>query len=322
MKRNYSELSLDESAILNDLKKHMDEAASSVNNKFINMSDTSITSTEFDLFKRKICLEDTKNSTIENPVIGNDVIMEEDPTEILMSEIKKKNEITNNDLFSIMCSIYNVGKKTSEDIKRIETNVQTLNTQVNANTKNIRLIHNNLIDQYHLIFKALEKTNHNAQADIDNDIFVPGITPEIAPVDVVKGICKFYKIPENCIASYKSFPTKNHDRSIKANNITIKFVNKADQIGLIQLKSTAGAPTLGYIKKQSPITDKTAIRIVRSLTPENRQIGYQLRLLQSTDKIHKSRYKNCFYEIMIKEGSDFISIPSLEHLKLHFGINT
>lgn len=321
MSKRYRELSLNESAIMNDLKKHFAGQSSPEKSVSNNMSGVSIESSEFDLFKKKISFEEMKHSTIEDFSENADDEMEVDPTSVLMMEMEKQDEITNKDLFKLMSSIYNVGKKTADDIKRIQNNIVTLNIQSTTNTTNIKKLYTNLLNQYDLNFKTLDKVNRRDQKEIDQEIFVSKIKPDMNPTTVVKKICSFYKIPENCIESFKSYKVKNPDKSDKSINLTIKFVDKEDQITFLQGKSTAGTPTYGYILNQPAAnSDKTAIRITRHLTWENRQIGYQLNVLSSLKRIYKTRYKNCCYEIMLKEGGTFIPIPSLEHLKLQVDI--
>jgi hypothetical protein len=66
--------------------------------------------------------------------------------------------------------------------------------------------------------------------------------------------------------------------------------------------------------------ENTPIKIFNRLTKENRLVIASLRKLQKEGKILKDgiRYRNCSFEVKVDADSNFVAIPSLDHLNLFF----
>lgn len=274
------------------------------------------------MFKGNLLKPDFLNSTMSDSLEKNENPASELDgfTDVMRKNKEEKKEMSNNDLATGISLLISMQKSTLDRFDSLDKKLSAVNIKTNTNTKNIDIIHQNSLYQTDLIYKNIESASYFKQDKIDKEVFLSGFPSVPDEKIVVKELCKLYKVQLNSIKHHKAIPVKNSDGTIKSAYMIIEFATKEDHIQFIQNKNTTGQPTLAKLTHQE-VNDvtKKIIKISRRLSIENRQIIHKLRELQTANKIIKIRFRNCFYEVLVKQDGKFQPIPSMPHLNVFFG---
>lgn len=155
---------------------------------------------------------------------------------------------------------------------------------------------------------------------IENEVFISGFLTKPDASHAVQQIAQILQQPTSSITNCYAYEFTNRKKS-KESHIIVKFNSLTDKINFVQAKIKSGPIYVDQLVVNSEIPPtRIPIRIANRLTPLNRDIISKLRDLQTKGKITKNgiRYRNCFYEVKLKDASDFVPVPSLIHLDLLF----
>lgn len=213
------------------------------------------------------------------------------------------------DLKKDLAGIFDLLKSIKLDNRETNGKLVKLTESVVNNTENIVILNDNINLQQKQILKNTENVNFIKQSQIDKEVFVAGIPTTTDDQFVMDELIKFYEFQLDSVLSYKAITvtTKTPQKIIN-----IKFTTKDNQIAFLTLVKTKGPFFTKKLVSEADPSKKIAIK--RRLTQENRDVNVRLQKLLENNKIHKVRYRNCFYEYQLSASSKFVAVPSIQHM--------
>lgn len=209
-----------------------------------------------------------------------------------------------------------------QDIKNTNTRLTGLSSKIEQNTENIQINNDNINYNHNLILKNIENVNFLKQLQIDNNVLINGFSGRPNEELATEKILETFEIPINTVQSTNSFESKGTAKKPKTGMLFIKFKTKEDHINFLKKKETVGPIFQSQLLPSSSENGKDSqLTISRCLTTENRDVINQLRAIHGLGGIKSIRYRNCCFQMQIKENDPFIPVPSTEHLKCYFDFN-
>jgi hypothetical protein len=275
-------------------------------------------------------VEMSNNSLFGEDASANSTQNDKNPTSELIQKYKDMDNPTNNDLKELLIASLQAQTRTSDQISSIKHNLKATKGIVEENSSRIAVLEQNLVNQTELNKKLLlenqelrSEINIVRQKEVDNDVLITGFSdaPNINYVlDVLHQKIQFSNKDINKVNSWSIF--QNGSRK---GFMLISFVDKSAQISFM-VKKIAGGPILlkEVLPAQNPdlaIAGNSQLYFNNRMSAANQDIQRKIRQLKKDKKIVASKFKNCQFLIKLKDGDEFLPVPTLKFLDEIFDAN-
>lgn len=203
--------------------------------------------------------------------------------------------------------------RTSDTVTSLKHNIKGI--------KNLCLSNGEKIAEHDLEINQLRSTNHKLQSDVnilqqkefETEVILSGFPDQPDEPAVLVALNSKFPQSANEISRSDSWATTINNK--RTGFMTLSFINKNAQIKFMKAKIANGPVYLSELSREkNQENDKILIYFNNRLSPQNRVIQKGIRDLLKEQKIVKSRFRNCQYEVKLKADSEFIAVPSLEYL--------
>lgn len=229
----------------------------------------------------------------------NSTKLERAETTSLIEKYKDKSNVDNDDLKELIVAVLEGQLRSGDQISSIKDNL--------TKTKYV-------VQQHDVELGNLRsEINVLKQKQFDTEVILAGFPDLPNEPAVLAAIHKKFPFTRNEITRLDSWVTSKNN--IKRGFMTMTFCSKNAQIKFMQEKIKNGPIFLSELtQEQNQQQDKMIIYFSNRLSRNNQAIHKEIRDHIKDKRIHKSRFRNCQFEIQINTTSDFVPISSLVQL--------